>query len=64
MPKYTTKVYPDDLDTTSLALRTLNYDADLAHSLLDEMLEYVDEDGFVQVQNSSPNRNSKTNITS
>ncbi|KAL3485495.1 HAD-like protein [Aspergillus germanicus] len=47
-PKYTTKVYPDDLDTTSLALATLHYDADLAHSILDEMLDYVDEDGFVQ----------------
>ncbi|KAF3384733.1 hypothetical protein F1880_001717 [Penicillium rolfsii] len=47
-PKYTTKVYPDDLDTTSLALSTLYYDNDLAHSILDEMLEYVDEDGFVQ----------------
>jgi hypothetical protein len=42
-------VYPDDLDTTSLALATLHYDADLAHSILDEMLHYVDEDGFVQV---------------
>jgi hypothetical protein len=50
-PKYTTKVYPDDLDTTSLALATLHYDADLAHSILDEMLDYVDEDGFVQVCN-------------
>lgn len=48
-PKYTTRVYPDDLDTTSLAMSTLNYDPDLAHSILDEMLEYVDEDGFVQV---------------
>ncbi|CAI7630045.1 unnamed protein product [Penicillium pancosmium] len=47
-PKYTTEVYPDDLDTTSLALTTLNYDSDLAHSILDEMLDYVDEDGFVQ----------------
>ncbi|CEJ62381.1 hypothetical protein PMG11_10882 [Penicillium brasilianum] len=47
-PKYTTKVYPDDLDTTSLAMSTLEYDHDLAHSILDEMLDYVDEDGFVQ----------------
>ncbi|KAL4899811.1 hypothetical protein BDW74DRAFT_171219 [Aspergillus multicolor] len=47
-PKYTTKVYPDDLDTTSLALSTLNYKPGLAHSILDEMLDYVDEDGFVQ----------------
>jgi hypothetical protein len=51
-PKYTTKVYPDDLDTTSLALSTLHYEQDLAHSILDEMLDYVDEDGFVQVRNA------------
>ncbi|KAL2815868.1 HAD-like protein [Aspergillus cavernicola] len=48
-PKYTTGVYPDDLDTTSLALTTIKYDTDTAHSILDEMLEYVDEDGFVQI---------------
>ncbi|KAL4984140.1 HAD-like protein [Aspergillus falconensis] len=47
-PKFTTRVYPDDLDTTSLALTTIKYDTDVAHSILDEMLDYVDEDGFVQ----------------
>lgn len=48
-PKYTSQVYPDDMDTTALALVVLSYDAKLAHSILDEILSYVDEDGLVQV---------------
>ncbi|KAL2826538.1 HAD-like protein [Aspergillus pseudoustus] len=47
-PRYTTETYPEDLDTTSLGLAAMSYDPDLAHSILDEMLTYVDEDGFVQ----------------
>lgn len=48
-PKYTSKVYPDDMDTTALALVVLDYEPELAHSILDEMLNYVDEYGLVQV---------------
>lgn len=48
-PKYTSHVYPDDMDTTALALVVLDYEAELAHSILDEMLNYVNEEGLVQV---------------
>ncbi|KAJ6028578.1 HAD-like protein [Penicillium herquei] len=48
-PKYTSQVYPDDMDTTALALVILDYEPELAHSILDEMLNYVNEDGIVQV---------------
>ncbi|KAJ5092857.1 HAD-like protein [Penicillium angulare] len=48
-PKYTSKVYPDDMDTTALALLVFDYEERLAHSILDEMLNYVNEDGLVQV---------------
>ncbi|KAJ5721610.1 HAD-like protein [Penicillium malachiteum] len=48
-PKYTSQVYPDDMDTTALALVVLDYEPELAHSILDEMLNYVNEDGLVQV---------------
>ncbi|OOQ89910.1 HAD-like protein [Penicillium brasilianum] len=48
-PKYTSQVYPDDMDTTALALVVLNYEASLAHSILDDVLNYVDEEGLVQV---------------
>ena len=34
----------------ALALVVLNYEAELAHSILDEMLNYVNEDGLVQVK--------------
>lgn len=37
------------MDTTALALVVLNYEASLAHSILDDVLEYVDEEGLVQV---------------
>ncbi|KAE8151797.1 HAD-like protein [Aspergillus avenaceus] len=47
-PKYTSSVYPEDLDTTSLALATVPYEKATIHSILDEMLDYVDEDGMVQ----------------
>jgi hypothetical protein len=37
------------MDTIALALVVLNYEAGLAHSILDEVLDYVDEEGLVQV---------------
>ncbi|PKY05793.1 HAD-like protein [Aspergillus campestris IBT 28561] len=48
-PKYTTTQYPDDVDTTSLALASMPYSPEVVHSILDEMLDYVDEDGLVQL---------------
>lgn len=37
------------MDTTALALVILDYEPELAHSILDEMLNYVNEEGLVQV---------------
>lgn len=48
-PKYTSDTYPDDLDTTSLGLLTIPPDPAIVHSVLDEMHDYIDEDGNVQV---------------
>ncbi|KAJ5164534.1 HAD-superfamily hydrolase subfamily IA variant 3 [Penicillium coprophilum] len=47
-PKFTTDTYPDDLDTTSLALASMPYEASVVHSILDEMLNSVDEDGLLK----------------
>ncbi|KAL4951902.1 HAD-like protein [Aspergillus filifer] len=46
-PKFTSQVYPDDMDTTALALGILDYEPVLAHSIIDEMLSYVNEDGLI-----------------
>lgn len=48
-PKYTTDTYPPDLDTTSLGMIAFPPDEATAHSILDDMLDYVDEDGNIQV---------------
>lgn len=53
-PKYTSDAYPDDLDTTSLGLLTMPPDSEIVHSILDEMLDYIDEDGNVQVRCQRP----------
>ncbi|KAJ7439784.1 hypothetical protein FB451DRAFT_1445499 [Mycena latifolia] len=45
---FTTEVFPSDLDTTSLALSILEYDAGTVQSVMDEMLKYVNVDGIVQ----------------
>ncbi|CAG8896933.1 unnamed protein product [Penicillium egyptiacum] len=47
-PKYTSDLYPDDLDTTSLGLLIMPPDLTVIHSILDEMLGFIDEDGDVQ----------------
>ncbi|KAJ7665709.1 Haloacid dehalogenase-like hydrolase-domain-containing protein [Mycena rosella] len=44
----TTEVFPFDLDTTSLALSILESDPSTVHSVMNEMLEYVNKDGIVQ----------------
>jgi hypothetical protein len=48
-PKFTTRRYPDDLDTTSLALSVLEYDEETIHGLLDDMLGNIDDDGMIEV---------------
>lgn len=45
----TTEEFPFDLDTTSLGLTVLKRDKEVAFSVMDEMLEYVDTDGIIQV---------------
>ncbi|RPD74190.1 hypothetical protein L226DRAFT_464064 [Lentinus tigrinus ALCF2SS1-7] len=42
----TYKDFPDDLDTTSLALVTLKPPKEHVHSVMDEMLTYLTEDGL------------------
>lgn len=51
-PTLTTDTYPDDLDTTSIALMELNIDEEVTNSVMDKMLEYLTEDGILQVRNS------------
>lgn len=45
----TTEEFPFDLDTTSLGLTIMKRDKEIAFSVMDEMLEYVDTDGIIQV---------------
>lgn len=45
----TTEQFPFDLDTTSLALTILRQEKDIAYSVMDEMLGYIDEDGIIMV---------------
>ncbi|KAI0675418.1 HAD-like protein [Trametes maxima] len=42
------ETFPDDVDTTSVALTVLRPDRALVNSILDEMLNYVDADGIMQ----------------
>ncbi|KAH9929606.1 HAD-like protein [Epithele typhae] len=42
------ETFPDDVDTTSVALTVLRPDESLVSSILDEMLQYVDADGIMQ----------------
>ncbi|KAJ5613718.1 hypothetical protein N7528_007372 [Penicillium herquei] len=45
-PRFTTETFPNDLDTTSLALTVLPVDSRVVNSVLDEMLGYRDDDGI------------------
>lgn len=45
--------FPDDLDTTSLALQVLRPNPNVITSVLDEMLEYVNSDGTIQVSHAN-----------
>ncbi|KAF9885517.1 hypothetical protein FE257_012845 [Aspergillus nanangensis] len=44
-PKLTTETFPDDMDTTSIALSTLPMETDLVSSVIDEMATLINEDG-------------------
>ncbi|KAG1749471.1 HAD-like domain-containing protein [Suillus lakei] len=48
-PLLTTEEYPFDLDTTSLGLTLMGSPEDVAHSVMDDMLDYIDDDGIIQV---------------
>jgi HAD superfamily hydrolase (TIGR01509 family) len=52
-PVLTTEEFPCDLDTTSLALTVTRQSTNVISSMMDEMLEYLDKDGIVQVCNYS-----------
>jgi hypothetical protein len=52
-PIFTTESYPLDLDTNSLYFTVIKRDDAVVHSVMDEMLEYVNEDGIVEVRISA-----------
>ncbi|KAJ7770199.1 HAD-like domain-containing protein [Mycena maculata] len=43
----TTEAFPSDLDTTSIGLTVMQRDKEVANSVMDEMLQYIDSDGIV-----------------
>ncbi|KAG1822773.1 HAD-like domain-containing protein [Suillus subaureus] len=43
-----TEEFPFDLDTTSLGLTVMGSPEDVAHSIMDDMLDYTDDDGIIQ----------------
>ncbi|KIM94467.1 hypothetical protein OIDMADRAFT_45810 [Oidiodendron maius Zn] len=45
-PQLTTESYPDDLDTTTLALLQLDVSVDLKHKAMDGMLQFLNPDGL------------------
>jgi hypothetical protein len=47
---FTTKSYPDDMDTTSLGILNIKHDEALVQAVMDEMLAYRDEDGIIMVR--------------
>ncbi|KAG2756101.1 HAD-like protein [Suillus brevipes Sb2] len=47
-PLLTTEEFPFDLDTTSLGLTVMGSPEDVAHSVMDDMLNYIDDDGIIQ----------------
>ena len=52
-PILTTEAFPCDLDTTSVALTVTGRSKETISSIMDEMLNYVDKDGIVQVSRCS-----------
>ena len=52
-PVLTTDTYPDDIDTTTLALLKLDVTEDVKHKTMDDMLQCMNPDGLVYVGNQS-----------
>ena len=48
-PQLTTESYPDDLDTTTLALLQLDIPANARHKAMDGMLQFLNPDGLFYV---------------
>ncbi|KAG1725923.1 HAD-like domain-containing protein [Suillus lakei] len=48
-PLLTTEEYPFDLDTTSLGLTLMGSPEDVAHPVMDDMLDCIDDDGIIQI---------------
>lgn len=48
-PILTTDTYPDDLDTTTVALLTLDIPEHVKHKTMDDMLNYMNSDGLLYV---------------
>jgi hypothetical protein len=48
-PAMTTSTFPDDLDTTSLGLTIFTSDPADAKDVMDEMLQYVNQNGIIMV---------------
>lgn len=45
----TSESFPFDLDTTSIGVTVMKRGPDVASSVMNEMLEYVNDDGIIQV---------------
>lgn len=52
VPQLTTEKFPNDLDTTSVALSVLPIDKKVVASVMDEMLEFRSADGIFMVSRS------------
>ena len=48
-PVFTTDDFPFDFDTTSIGLTVLKREGDAVKSVMDEMLQYCNEDGIFLV---------------
>lgn len=48
-PRFAPESVPDDNDTTSLGMQIIKYDDAVAHSILDQMLGWMNEDGIIDV---------------
>jgi hypothetical protein len=53
-PSLTTDTFPDDLDTTSLALSIVPTSSDIVNSVIDEIISRRDKDGIVPVSHPPP----------
>lgn len=46
---FTTKAYPNDLDTTSIAYLSMPPNEKIIHEILDEMLQFCNDEGIIMV---------------